>query len=172
MHVHFFLLQIPEDKVEVSSLGLGGSSGSGGGGVVPFSPSSSSPRWTPGSASSDDVIGRPSGSATPPGPGGSSKSRQHSQRMSDLTTVASTVSLCVYMHVHVHVHVHVYVHVYTCTCKVQLILKKFFYSLQMHVQSNSVLCTCAMTSVHARCEYPTRKDFSFFYPGISSSELL
>ena len=105
MHVHFFLLQIPEDKVEVSSLGLGGSSGIGGGGVVPFSPSSSSPRWTPGSASSDDVIGRPSGSATPPGPGpgGSSKSRQHSQRMSDLTTVASTVSL--YMHVHVHVHV-------------------------------------------------------------------
>ena len=103
MHVHFFLLQIPEDKVEVSSLGLGGSSGSGGGGVVPFSPSSSSPRWTPGSASSDDVIGRPSGSATPPGPGGSSKSRQHSQRMSDLTTFTSTVSLYMCMHVHVHI---------------------------------------------------------------------
>ncbi|MCG8626071.1 MAG: hypothetical protein MJE68_29250, partial [Proteobacteria bacterium] len=62
------------------------------GGVVPFSPSSSSPRWTPGSTSSDDVIARPSSSATPPGPGGSSKSRHHSQRMSDLTSVTSTVS--------------------------------------------------------------------------------
>lgn len=89
-----FFPQIPDDKVEVSSLGIGSSSGSGGG-TVPFSPSFSSPRWTSGTTSSDDIIARTSGNATPPGPGGSSRSRQHSQRMSDLTTLPSIA------HVHV-----------------------------------------------------------------------
>ena len=90
----FFFSQIPDDKVEVSSLGTGSSSGSGGG-TVPFSPSFSSPRWTSGTTSSDDIIARTSGNATPPGPGGSSRSRQHSQRMSDLTALPSVA------HVHV-----------------------------------------------------------------------